>query len=66
MSSVGKEVFKFTLSLLWKNRAVFGDGSGVGEGQCHQSHCDQDFCLKEPRKKHDQIYFFLLWRVKRC
>lgn len=32
MSSVGKEVFKFTLSLLWKDKAVFGDGSGVGEG----------------------------------
>ena len=32
MSSVGKEVFKFILSLLWKDKAVFGDGGGVGEG----------------------------------
>lgn len=32
MSSVGEEVFKFMLSLLWKGKAVFGDGGGVGEG----------------------------------
>lgn len=34
MSLAGKEVFqsKFMLSLLWKDKAIFGDVSGVGGG----------------------------------